>query len=410
MDYTFPVINHINDVLPAIEGSPEFIVAEKEHYTVVNYVVAMSDTFPEVKTSGGSAKMREEATRHKAIRRECRGILFFKNGNLMSRRLHKFFNVNERDETRHDLIDLSKHHVILEKLDGSMITPVIIPRDERGKEYGYHIRWGTKMGITEVAMGAEVFVAAHPNYDQFVHFCESYNLTPIFEWCSRKQRIVIDYPEDRLVLTAVRENNTGIYRSYRWMQEIATNNFNIDVVKAYDGNVTNMEHLITETRSQEGIEGWIIRFDDGHMVKVKGDWYVRIHKTKDSLSQEKNIVDSIVNETIDDSKAFMLEEDRKRVEEFEKKFIDGSNSTVRIYEEMLEHYRSKYDRKQFALNTPDIHPHMKSIMFSCWDGNKNVRDEVLNIIRKNVGSQTKIDSVRHLWNGARWNYGDNNNE
>ena len=50
MRYQFPHINHINDVLPAIKDSPEFIVAEREHYNVVNYVVAHPETFPEVKT------------------------------------------------------------------------------------------------------------------------------------------------------------------------------------------------------------------------------------------------------------------------------------------------------------------------------------------------------------------------
>jgi RNA ligase len=401
MKYKFPHINTIDDVLPAIEGAPEFIVADKDDYIVVNYVVAMTDTFPEVNTAGGSAKMREEATRHKAIRRECRGIIFNKDGSILSRRLHKFFNVNERDETLSHKIDFSQPHVILEKLDGSMITPIKI---------GDHIRWGTKMGVTQVAMGAEEFVAKNPQYADFARWCiDDAGVTPIFEWCSRKQRIVVDYPEDRLVFVAARDIKTGEYANYDWLQAFGSK-YNIEVVKAYAGTTKSMEHLIEETRGQEGIEGWIIRFDDGHMVKVKGDWYVRIHKTKDAISQEKNIVSSIVNETIDDSKAFMLEEDRKRVEEFEREFINGSNSSVQIYEQLLEHYRSKYDRKNFALNSEDLHPHLRSIMFSCWDGNKNVRDEVFNIIKRNVGSQSKIDEVRHLWGGKRWNYNSSDGE
>jgi hypothetical protein len=45
MNYAFPIIRHLDDVLPHIEGREEFIVAEREGYTVVNYVVAMADTF-----------------------------------------------------------------------------------------------------------------------------------------------------------------------------------------------------------------------------------------------------------------------------------------------------------------------------------------------------------------------------
>jgi hypothetical protein len=117
MHYTFPKITHINDILPAIEGSPEFIVAERDGYKVVNYMVNQPDTFPEV------------TDYNSAVRRECRGIIFDTDGNLISRRLHKFFNCGERDETQIDKIDLSKPHVILEKLDGCLTgdTNVITP-------------------------------------------------------------------------------------------------------------------------------------------------------------------------------------------------------------------------------------------------------------------------------------------
>jgi hypothetical protein len=70
--------------------------------------------------------MREEATRAKAIRRECRGLLFYPDGRIMSRRLHKFFNVNERDETQVHRIDLGQPHVILEKLDGCLAADTLV--------------------------------------------------------------------------------------------------------------------------------------------------------------------------------------------------------------------------------------------------------------------------------------------
>ena len=58
------------------------------------------------------------------IRRECRGLIFHaETGKLLSRRFHKFFNVNELDETDAEVIDLSKPYVLLEKLDGSFIAP-----------------------------------------------------------------------------------------------------------------------------------------------------------------------------------------------------------------------------------------------------------------------------------------------
>jgi RNA ligase len=205
MRYKFPEIRHLDEVRDAIKDSKEFIVAERDWGIVVNYLVSGPDTFPSVHTSGGSARMREEATTAKAIRRECRGLIFAHDGALISRPYHKFFNVNERDETQVDRIDLGQPHVILEKLDGSMIRPIPI-------NGGY--RLGTKMGITDVSRQAEVWLVDKPNYDQFIRECLSNGLTPIFEWVSRKQRIVIDYPEDNLILTAIRDNLTGEYLPY----------------------------------------------------------------------------------------------------------------------------------------------------------------------------------------------------
>lgn len=402
MRYKFPQIKHLDDVRPAIEGRDEFIIAQRDWGYVVNYMVSMTDTFPPVDES--PELEQDMIAQRNAIRRECRGILFYPDGTLMSRRLHKFFNVNERDETQHHLIDLDKPHVILEKLDGSMITPVFVGND---------VRWGTKMGLTDVSKPVEAHVAKLKQYEDFATKCRDEGVTPIFEWCSRKQRIVIDYPEDQLVLIAMRENVSGLYMPYDVL-ELNGAYWHIPVVKTYAGTTQNMEHLIADARGKEDQEGYILRFDDGHMVKIKGDWYVRIHKTKDNLTLEKNVVEMIVNETIDDTKAFMLEDDRKRVEAFESEFWDGIARSVSSYDRYFNTVvASGLDRKRYAQEwMPTIKnndPFAPQIVFGRFDG-KDTRKMILDAIRKNCGTQTKIDSVRNLWGDVRWSYhfqGDN---
>lgn len=410
MDYQFPRIERLDDVLPAIEGRDEFIVATREWGTVVNYLVSMADTFPTVNTvrmANGNQQMRGEASdpifatkddHLAAIRRECRGLLFYPDGRIMSRRLHKFFNVNERDETAAHLVDLSQPHVILEKLDGSMITPVYTDAG---------VRWGTKMGITDVSTGAETFVAERPQYQRLAEHCLEAGQTPIFEWCSRRQRIVVDYPEDRLVLIAMRDNITGDYLAYPYLEFIGQQ-YDIEVVKTYAGTTANMQHLIDETRATEGAEGWIIRFDDGHMLKIKGEWYLRIHKAKDALLHEKNVVDLLVSEKVDDVKAFLLDEDRARVEAFETDFWIGVADVVRKYEEYFASMQSiGMDRKTWALeHMPAIqrqNPFTARVVFGMFDG-KPARKLVLDTIAGHTSTQTRIDSVRLLWGGAKWNY------
>lgn len=403
MKYEFPEIHTLEDVLPAIEGRPEFVVAHRPWGIVVNYHVVMPDTFPEVKTAGGSAKMRAEATRMKAIRRECRGLIFDLDGKIMSRRLHKFFNVNERDETLASKIDLSQPHVILEKLDGSMVTPIFV---------GDEVLWGTKMGVTEVSAQAAAFVEKNPDYLRIVDVCRETGHTPIFEWCSRQQRIVVEYAEDRLVLIAVRNIKTGEYVSQKTMETMARM-LGVDCVKTFPGTAESMESLIDHTRSLEGVEGWVVRFHDGHMVKIKADWYVRIHKVKDDLLFEKNVIDLIVNENIDDAKPFMLEDDRRRIEAFEGEFWAGVDRAVELYDFAFNNLLQEdiLDKKSYALTVmktdQTVDPFMPGMMFGRFDA-KDTRTMVIDQIRKNLSTQTKVDGARQLWGHARWSFQSEN--
>lgn len=206
MHYKFPEITHLDQVLEAVQGVEGFIVAQRDWGTVVNYVQMGPDMFPEVHTAGGSASMREKQTRLKAIRRECRGIIFCPKTQRITRRpLEKFFNINERPETELHRLDFSLPHKVYTKLDGSMIVPF-----ETSYQSGV-IRWGTKMGCTEVAMKAERFVEKNPKYQDFAAWCIKNDISPIFEFTSPEQQIVINYRESQLTLLAARKMVSGEY-------------------------------------------------------------------------------------------------------------------------------------------------------------------------------------------------------
>lgn len=417
MNYEFPNIYHIEDIRPAIEGRDEFIVAKRDWGYVVNYIVSKGDTFPatsnpeslycpgckrsvsDIEESGCGSQRCPDYIDLAAVRRECRGLLFDEAGNIMSRRLHKFFNVNERDETLQSKIDLTQSHIILEKLDGSMVTPI---------QVSDHIRWATKMGITDVSMNAEIFISKNTNYHDFADHQMDLDQTPIFEWCSRKNKIVVDYPVDRLVLIAIRDNISGRYLSYEDMVTRAKS-YDIEYVKAYPGSASSMQSLIDTTRASEGIEGWIIRFDSGHMLKIKGDWYVRIHKNKELISQEKNLLELIVKEKLDDVIPFLSEEDRTAVLNYQKEFWEGFDRQVDVY---IKYFNmvlaANLDRKSYAQNwMPTIKrqdPFAPSVVFGCFDG-KDIRTMLLDHISRNLSTQTKVSHVRYLWNGRDWKYG-----
>jgi len=362
MKYQFPEINNIDEVLAAIEGRDEFRCYYKEDGSaVINYMVNYENTFPPIVDCDNSMSGSEwNACSHQQkiakLLRECRGIAFDIDGTVAARKMHKFFNVGEKEETRLENIYFSQPHVILEKLDGSMVVAQMIDG---------MLQWATKAGITDTSKQAEEYVKDHPEYIRFAEFCIEAGQTPTFEWCSRQQRIVIDYPEDQLVLLAVRLNRTGIYWSHKELEDWAKT-FGILVVrKIYDSNQFLPEQLIEEIRKQEDIEGVVIRFDDGHMVKIKAAQYLRIHRAKDRIKTERHIVALILNNELDDLKGVLNKEDLDHVVEYENEFQKRMFSLkLQLFNIWLD-WNTK-SRKEFALgcDMPDL---VKAVIFKLFD-------------------------------------------
>ena len=378
MNYDFPEIKTIQDVLPHIEGRDEFRVLEKEGYNVIIYAVSFEDTF----------LWDENDPVGSAVRRECRGLIFdIGTGNLISRPYHKFFNVGEKEETQLNKINLYEPHVVLEKLDGSMIRPILTPEG---------FRLATKAGITDVAMDAEVFVADKPYYATFILKCLQKGTTPIFEWCSRKNRIVVDYPEDQLILTGMRYNDTGKYIDYQVMSDYATS-WNIPVVKAVDGlAVQNIDLFVKQVREWDDGEGIVLRFDTGHMVKVKSDDYVLRHKSKDAINQEKNVLQIILEDAVDDLIPLLTLEDAERVKSFQNAFWVSVDD---LASEMVDLYNAGNlmypEKKDFAVEFAQkkILPIHAPIMYGMKAG-KGAKNVSVDMISKSLSTQTKIDQNR----------------
>lgn len=389
MNYDFPKIIHIDDVIPHIEDRSEFKVMVKDWYTVINYMVGFDDTFSLIRT---------RSHYNMWMRRECRGLIFdTETGNLISRPYHKFFNVGEREETDISKIDLNQPHVVLEKLDGSMIRP--IPTKE-----GF--RLATKAGVTDVAMNAEVFIADKPEYSKFIKSSISCGLTPIFEWVSRKNRIVVDYSKDNLILTGVRELKSGNYISYSQMVE-AGKNYSIPVVKALAGlAVQNIKLFVQQIREWDDGEGVVLRFDSGHMVKVKADDYVLRHRSKDAINQEKNVIQTILDDAVDDLVPLLTPEDANRIKEFQSAFWASVDDLAGEMADLYNAGNIMYpDKKDFAVNYVQkmILPIHAPIMYAM-KGGKGSKEILVDMISKSLSTQTKIDENRWLWGGLNWNY------
>jgi RNA ligase len=373
----FPVINNISDVLPHIQDNPNFSVNQKDDYIVIDYILSTPETF------------------QNEWEKECRGIIFYADtGDLMCRRLHKFFNVNERTESSIEVIDFSRPHKLLEKLDGSMITPMIT----QGK-----LTWGSKAGVTFLTPQIEEFVKDKFNYQRFALGLMITGYTPIFEWCSRKNRIVIDHPVDRLVLIAIRNNLTGEYDNYNNLKFFA-DHYDLDYVKE-EGSVEDILHTFNAVKGMNGVEGFVVAFDNGERYKIKADEYVMFHKAKDDFIREKNIISMIVDGKVDDFSLLLNKEDRQRLEYFEYDFLVNIRNSCENIQDFLD--TNILTRKDFAmLVAPKLDPNIRALIFNFYDqqnvGRGDILKEIYAKIKKSCGSAAAIDKVRFLWNNLNW--------
>lgn len=399
MRYQFPSDLSVEEVRSTIIQhnqtleTPAFLESDRGDHLVFHYIVTMLNSFPHPNT--GDA----ETDRRYAILRECRGLVMSKNnGTTLARRYPKFFNVNEKEFTQAHVIPWHEDHWLLDKLDGSMITP--FTTDRRGPD---DMAWGTKKGETDVSKPVVDFVDARPNYRRFAQAMIGQGATPIFEWCSRKQKIIIDYPSDRLVLTGVRTMDTGTLMAYPDMVETA-GRFDVEVVRAREGRVSDVASFLEDIGACVGEEGVIVRWSDGHMVKVKGRWYTLIHRSKELLQFEKDVWALILDGNRDDLTAMMDQEDRARVQEFRAAFEAKAIERGRVLAEKVEEARHRLcgDKKRFAAEMATYHnPMERTVMFAIWDG-ASPFDTIERLVGKYTHTSTRINMVRPLLGGLSW--------
>ena len=316
----FPIISHINDLLPYILTKPEInIKAQPNGTTTVCYAIAGPSTFDD------------------EYARECRGITFGSDGKIICRPLHKFFNIGEREETQVGNVDWSQVARLMDKRDGSMITSVLLN--------GQIVCKTKKSFETDQAMRATQYINFHANFHQFAMYCASINCTPTFEWTSPNDRIVLKYSSDELVLTHVRNNITG---EYILDIESLSGYFKIPTVEDLTPFTFDIQWLLKRAKEEEQKEGYVIQFNDGNMVKLKTPWYINLHHSV-TFTRERDIAKMVVDETLDDFKSYLtsIGESLAKVHAIENRVLTTVNTTRKTVEDFVkEHHHD--DRKTFV--------------------------------------------------------------
>ena len=238
---------------------------------------------------------------------ELRGLTIV-DDNIVIPSIHKFFNHKENDL----VMELPKGNLeIREKIDGSLITPVVV---------GHKIYFKSKKSFfSKEARIATEFVERHHNYKKFIY--EMYyerGLIPYFELYSKESRVILDYGDTNLFLIQLRSMYTGSYTTYTITRNLGSY-FHIPVVNKYD---ISIEELEKKVYSDTNIEGWVVQVDRPEYYtdfrKFKTLWYFNMSSIKESADRENYIIQSILDDKIDDVLSVLEDLDKEK-----KKYIEG---------------------------------------------------------------------------------------
>jgi RNA ligase len=299
----------------AIQGRNEFVIHEKEGLISFDYYAILEDTF-------------HTDPRTAFIRGQLRGVTFDSNGDILSLPFHKFYNVNEREETSFELLkDLDA--TIYEKLDGTMIHFFIhkgeLKASSRTSSFTYHAQLALK------------FVDRNPDLKNNIIKTVQSGYTPMFEYCSPGNQILVHYPKARLVYLTSRNRTTGDYIHEDCYEDVPLKyNF-------------KFSEILNHTHYQD-FEGYVCYLGN-KIVKVKNNWYFENKFKEENLFRIYNksvfnlfkivIQDNSFDDLIAKSPKEYKQILRMLKEEYSNDFLVESTRIKNLYQKV----KRKFDRQ-----------------------------------------------------------------
>lgn len=280
---------------------------------------------------------------------EARGITFDKEtGNIIGRPLHKFFNLGEREDTLKNNVNFSDIFSIWDKIDGTMISLHRVNGNLAVKT--------KKSFLSNEAKRATQFLSK-PENQNILKFCNELvdEFTPVFEFTDPENTIVISHKKMDVVLLHVRHIKTGSYIPYNDPDLTAlVEKYNVKRLsplnlKQTEKGTLDIDSVLEDLKVIEGIEGYVMQFNDGRMIKIKSDWYNAQHRAEAGL-RERDVVKMFLDGTLDDVKGALKTDgyDITKLESIESNVLAELNKMETYITEKVELLKG-LDMKSAAL-------------------------------------------------------------
>lgn len=294
---------------------------------------------------------------------ECRGSVFEVDENMnfvrcVCRPYEKFLNSHEYDyDGNQPLFDNVKNvygvdvrgsedvrnldvAYALDKLDGSIISAF----DWYGE---LDMKSNSSLTSDYKWMALDMIKADQTLFDRSKQLTDQ-NYTVIYEMISSnpKYQIVLTYDVDRLVVTGVRHNNTGEYFSYQEMVDHFGSEYVVEKIDNWDWS---------DAVSKDNIEGYVLVTECGLRVKMKTEWYVTHHNTKENfLSTARHFWEAYINGDTDD--VFLVIKGNPVLED---RFNDLLTKCDSLYTQIMEDGHNFYEENK-ELSNADYFMKLKS--------------------------------------------------
>ncbi len=307
---------------------------------------------------------------------KCRGLIVnLTDREILAYPFDKFFNLGERPETEYDKLVSLGSFEISEKLDGSMIVLF------------FDKTTGQVMATTKGSFDSEhgaVATSLIPIHLQNQTLLQEYTL--MFELIDKRFRIVVDYQkrgyEEGLYLIGVRHRSSNRLLSVNEVRQFA-GAYRLRTFKTYD--VPSLDRLLHIVQSLPVFEeGFVLRFNTGLMVKIKGPAYLQAHKFISHLSP-KSILESLQDGVSGELIKIAPEEYREEVQQYIEKF---QREKVAIEETANSYFEQapKETRKEFALWVQkEVPSDLRGSLFTLMDNKPLDRKKVYTLVGERLG-------------------------
>ena len=297
---------------------------------------------------------------------QCRGLVTNSNGDIVARPFKKFFNYEELSPNEIPNEDF----VVYEKMDGSL-----------GILFNYLGEWimATRGSFTS------------PQSIKGKEILNKHDISPLrkdntylFEIIYPENRIVVDYGnEEKLVVLGAIHTETGDElsdNSLIWMKELG-----FEVVTTYKTWDEGYDLLKEEISKDK--EGYVIRFNNGFRMKIKGDEYKRLHRILTNISNRD------IWEYLKDNKSFDEILDKVPDEFYDWVKKTAYDLTIRFENIDIEYNNifnsiNTINRKEFAESAKGYS--YPNILFAMYDG-KPTHNIIWKIIYPNYSKPFKKD-------------------